>query len=394
MTASKMAPSMDIDQIGEVSLAESVDMDKDNNPILGELHKFVLEKNVTGLQTFLFHDNGEEIWSFPDFANFFDQRDGMGRTPLQLALVKGFPTMVAALFDAASKVKTADWKSRITEKMCKIHFKNLQRDTTPNIILALCAAVERNEDSTDRAIKCVKVLVEKAQALQNNEVANYMLQAKASFNRGVLHYAGQLGKHELIECLITVHKRVLLLEDAIMEECSARKMPIHYAIDSNNKDSIRMLLRETLGTKSKDVKEELLLRIGRYCVRRSLFLFFDVLADDHANMGFLLERIQKQAEVDFSKRILSPRKRSNPGMDQPKAAFSSEEYTCKLVNINSACKGERTTAILTDNACFAHLEMPVVNGAKRYTIIQSYQENPHRLEVILCALRSLGDQVE
>jgi len=393
MTASEMAPTMDADKIGEVSLAESVDMDKDNNPILGELHKFVLEKNVAGLRSFLFHRNGEEVWSFPDFANFFDQRDGMGRTPLQLALVKGLPTMVAALFNAASKVKSADWKSRISEKMCKIRFKNLQRDTTPIIVLALSTAVERNEESTDRAIECVKVLVERAKSLENDEAAKDMLQAKASFNRGVLHYAGQLGKHELIEYLITVHKRLHLLEDAIMEECSARKLPIHYAIDSNNKDSIRILLTETLVTKSKDVKEELLLRIGRYCVRRSLFLFFDVLEDDKANMCNLLQRVQRQAEVDFSKRILSPRKRSNPGMDEPKS-FSSEDYTCKLVHSNRQCKEEKSTAILTDNACFAHLEMPVVNGAKRYTIIQSYQENPHRLEVVLCALRSLGDQVE
>jgi len=64
-----------------------------------------------------------------------------------------------------------------------------------------------------------------------------------------------------------------------------------------------------------------------------------------------------------------------------------------LVNGNCDCKGEKSTAILTDMACFAHLEMPAVNGAKRYTIIQSYQENPHRLEVILCALKSLGEQV-
>jgi len=311
MTTSKMAPTMDIDKLGELSIAESIDMDKDNHPILGDLHKFVLEKDVAGLQNFLFHPNGEEVWGFPDFAHFFDQRDGMGRTPLQLALVKGLPSMVAALFDMADKVKTAEWKSRITEKMCKTHFKNLQRDTTPIIILALSAAAERNEESTDRAIKCIKVLMEKAKTLQNDEVANDVLQAKASFNRGVLHYAGQLGKHKLIEYLITVHKRVLLLKDAIVEECSARKLPIHYAIDSNNKDSIKTLLTWTLFTKSKDVKEKLLLRIGRYCVRRSLFLFFDLQGGDQHQ----LQRVQKESEVDFSKRILSPRKRSCPGMD-------------------------------------------------------------------------------
>jgi len=96
------------------------------------------------------------------------------------------------------------------------------------------------------------------------------------------------------------------------------------------------------------------------------------------------EIMHKQAEVDFSKRILSPRPQS----------FSIEEYTRKVLKIDGEFKEEKSTAILTDKSCFGHLQMPSVDGAKQYTIIQTYQENPHRLEVVLCALNSLGGQVK
>jgi len=317
----------------------------------------------------------------------------LGRTPLQLALVKGLPTMVAALFDAANNVTSPDWSTRITETMCKRNFENLQRDTTPIIILALSAAAEKEEDSIDKAIKCVEVLMEKTKALKNGEVVKDILKAKASFKRGVLHYAGQLGNNRLIEFLIALHKELMLLEASMLEECTARKLPIHYAIDSNDKDSIKTVFTETLGTRNKDFKEKLILRIGRYCVRRSLFLYFDVWGGDQVNMKHQRQIVHQRAQVDFSKRILSTRKRSNPGMDKPKA-FSSEEYTSKLITTDLECKGEKSTAILTDEACFGHLGMPRVDGAKQYTIIRTYQENPHRLEVVLCALRSLGEQVE
>jgi len=270
MPASKM--SMEIDR----AMTESVDMDQDYKPIVGDLHKFVLEQNVSGLQKFLFQVNGDEIWAFPDFANFFEQRDGLGRTPLQLALIKGLPTMVDALFDAANNVKSPAWRARITETMCKRNFKNLQRDTTPIIILALSAAVIKEEDHTDKAIECVEALMENTKALKYGEVAKDILKAKASFKRGVLHYAGQLGKNRLIVFLIALHKEFMLLEAAMLEECTARKLPLHYAIDSNDKDSIKTVFTETLGTKNKDLKEKLTVRIARYCVRRSLFLYFDV----------------------------------------------------------------------------------------------------------------------
>jgi len=52
---------MDIDKGGDLTLDESVDMDQDYCPIVGELHKFVLEKNVSGLHKFLFKPDGEEV---------------------------------------------------------------------------------------------------------------------------------------------------------------------------------------------------------------------------------------------------------------------------------------------------------------------------------------------
>jgi len=374
--------TMDIDEAGEL-LNESVDMDQDYNPIVGELHKFVLTKDVVGLHKFLFNPNGEEVWDFPHFAELFDERDGLGRTPLQLALMKGFPSMVAALFEAASNVNLPEWRISITEKMCKKNFTNLNRDSTPIIVLALSAAAEKEEDSIDRALKCVKVIVEKARTIKSDEMLKDILKAKASFNRSVLHYAGQLGADKLIDYLIALHKEVMLFKSSIMEECSARKLPLHYAIDSNDKESIKRMFSETLGMKRKDLKEKLFIRIGRYCVRRSLFLFFHVCGGEKVYKKHQRGIVHKQAEVDFSKRILSPRRQS----------FSSEEYTSKVFNIDEF-REEKSTAILMDKSCFGHLQMPNIDGEKQYTIIQTYQENPHRLEVVLCALTSLGDQVK
>jgi hypothetical protein len=401
MPESKMSPrsgkpmceKVDIAKLREISSIESVDMDKDYNPIIGDLHKFVLAENVSGLQKFLFYPNGEEIWNFAEFSNFFDQRDGLGRTPLQLALMKGLPNMVAALLDAAKSLKNVDSKTRIMEKMCMKSFTNLQRDTTPIIVLALSVAAEKEEKAIDSALGCIRVLMEKAKTLKNEEFVKDILKAKASFKRGVLHYAGQLGESKLIEYLIAMHKEVMLFEAAIMEECTARKLPLHYAIDSNDKDSIKTFFSETVGTKTKDLREKLTLKIGRYCVRRSLFLFFDVCGGDQGIQMHQRQIMHKGAEVDFSKRILSPRKRSKPGMDEPQQ-FSSQEYTNKVIDVSGKCKHEKSTAILTDKSCFGHLEMPSADVAKQYSIIQTFQENPHRLEVVLCALKSLGDQVK
>jgi len=401
MSANKMPPpaskllcgTMDIDHGGDKSVSESVDMDGDYGPIVGKLHKFVLEENAAGLKKFLFRQNGEEVWAFPDFAHFFDERDGLGRTPLQLALAKGLPDMVKALFEAANNVNRQDLSSEIIEKMCTKSFMNLDRDTVPVIVLALSAAAEKTTDSTDKAIKCVKVLIENSKMLKNGEVVKDMLKAKASFKRGVLHYAGQLGEEKLIVYLIALHKEVFLFKEAIMEECSARKLPLHYAIDSNDKDSIKAMFSATLGTKKKDVAEKLILRVTRYCVRRSLFLFLDISGCNKADMSHQRKIVYQRAESDFSKRILSPRKRSNPGKQEPQF-FSSAEYTNKVITKSNDCKIGKGTAILTDKTCFGHLQMPTVDGAKQYSIIQNFQENPHRLEVVLCALKSLGDQVK
>lgn len=400
MSANKMSPPVEkpsyglgIDNIGEKSLNESVDMDKDYRPIVGELHKFVLEGKAAELKKFLLHQTGDEVWKFTDFAKLFEERDGLGRTPLQLALAKGLPNMVNALFEAANYVNSQDLNLKITEKMCMKSFKNLHRDTTPVIILALSAAAEKKKSSTDKAIKCVKVLIENTKLLKNGELVKEMLTAKASFKRGVLHYAGQLGEKKLITYLIALHKEFFLFEEAIMEECAARKLPLHYAIDSNDKDSIKVMFSETLGTKNKDVIETLILRVSRYCVRRSLLLFLDICGCNEADKHHRREIVHKRAESDFSKRILSPRKRSAPGMDESQA-FSSEDYTKKVITKSAECKTEKGTAILTDKSCFDHLQMPSVDGAEQYTIIQNNQENPHRLEVVLGALTSLGDQVK
>jgi len=268
--------------------------------------------------------------------------------------------------------------------MCKKSFENLDRDSTPIIVLALSAAAEKSEDSIDRALKCVKVLMENARTIKNDEVLKDILTAKASFNRGVLHYAGQLGEYKLIDYLIALHKEVMLFEGAIMEECSARKLPLHYAIDSNDKDSIKRMFSETVGMKTKDLKEKLILRIGRYCVRRSLFLFFHVCGGDQFNQKHQQKIAHNVAKVDFSKRILSPGSKS----------FSYDGYTSKVFKFDGEFKKEKITAILTDKSCFGHIQMPKVDGEKQYTIMQVYQENPHRLEVVLCALTSLGDQVK
>jgi len=178
-----------------------------------------------------------------------------------------------------------------------------------------------------------------------------------------------------------------------MEECTARKLPLHYAIDSNDKDSIKAMFSETSGTKKKDVMEKLILRVCQYCVRRSLFLFLDVCGCNQADMDHQRQILHQRAESDFSKRILSPRKRSAPGMDEPKS-FSSQDYTNKVIAKDIESKTEKCTAILTDKSCFGHLQMPRVEGAAQYAIIQYNQENPHRLEVVLCALKSLGEQVK
>jgi len=271
----------------------------------------------------------------------------------------------------------------------------LHRDTVPVIILALSAVAERKIDSTDKAINCVKMLIENAKMLKKGEVAKDMLKAKASFKRGVLHYAGQLGEQKLIIYLIALHKEVSLFEEAIMEECSAKKLPLHYAIDSNDKDSIKTMFSETLGTKKKDVAEELILRVSRYCVRRSLLLFLHICGTNKADLSHWRKIMYQRAECDFSKRILSPRKpkRSTPGKNDLQL-FTSEEYINKVITKIIDWKTPQSTAILTDKSCFGHLQMPRVDGAKQYTIIQTFQENPHRLEVVLCALTSLGKQVK
>jgi len=155
-----MSEKVDIAKLREISSIDSVDMDKDYKPIVGDLHKFVLTENESGLQKFLFHPNGKEMWNFAEYSNFFDQRDGLGRTPLQLALMKGLPKMVAALLDAAKSLKCVDSTSKIMEKMCMKSFKNLQRDTTPTIVLALSVAAKKEKQSIDRAIGCIKVLMD------------------------------------------------------------------------------------------------------------------------------------------------------------------------------------------------------------------------------------------
>jgi len=382
-----------IEQMADMSLTASVDMDGDYGPIVGDLHKFVLSEDDKELQKFLYNENGEEIYVYFDFANFFDQRDGLGRTPLQLALVNGSPSMVKALFDMVSKVKNQDWRATIRKKMLRKSFKNLQRDVTPLIVLALSAAVDNQYKATDRAIQCIRVLINNSKKSENSSATEDLLKAKASFRRGVLHYACQIGDKKLIVFLLNLHKEEGLLKTAVMEECGARKLPLQYAVDSNDKESIKILLHATLGKRSKEVQEGILLKVGQYCARRSLFLFFDVCTQEQVNTKLPRQKLHKRVEIDFSKRILSPRKRANPGLDIKPQTFSSDEYINKLVETNCKDNDERSTAILTDKVCYDHLQMPKADGVKRYTVMQTYQENPHRLEVIMTALRSLGEQL-
>jgi len=295
------------------------------------IHEIILRQNVDEFDA-LNLDGENDI-------RLLEQRDQGGRTPLHICLLFGFPDMLEKLFTAADDAST---------KLLKRRFRT-EKDDLPPLHLALSMApfAERVND----AERCIDLLLNTAKRYGMDIVGS-----RDGYDKEALHYACDFGRPSIV-------KKLLEAGAHPMARDSQDQMPLHFAIDSFDIDTLQIILPLTDVQKSYSQFHPVL-----RCIRKGNW---------HAVQQFYHWKWLEDEDTVTQIGAYASRHGMGKHWHQVLARARSHE------EIESQQECART-ALITHAECFNHLPIPqdCDDPELRFKLMDHGVENPHRLEVI------------
>lgn len=295
------------------------------------IHELIQKQDLAGFDTL----SAEVL----EDADIFEYKDGLARTPLHICLLSGFPHMLEKLFDKAGKAACAN--------MLRERFR-LKKDDLPPLHLALSMApFERRLKDAER---CVQLVLDQATKCEIDVVED-----RDGYGKEPLHHACDFGRASIVTKLLDAGANPIARDNQ-------DQMPIHFAIDSFDMETLRTIL--PLTTVQKEYSQfHPVLRCIRKGNWRAVQEFYDMKWLDDAETvtrigAYALRHgVNQQWEETFA------------------LARSGEEIPVPAL---------RKTVLITHSDCFNHLAIPedCDDPDLRVKLIEQAVENPHRLEVI------------
>eukprot|EP00397_Hematodinium_sp_SG-2012_P006128 GEMP01006156.1.p1 GENE.GEMP01006156.1~~GEMP01006156.1.p1 ORF type:complete len:835 (-),score=188.87 GEMP01006156.1:1360-3864(-) len=277
----------------------------------------------------------------PDTIELLCQRDRVNRTPLHVALLNGYASGVEKILEKAGP--------EIAAKLIQQRYR-AKKDDLP--VLHLAFSLAPFNDRFDKADRCVEILLDKATELNVN-----LIPLIDGVGRTALHIACDFGRARLV-------KRLLDNGADPFARDQVGQLPLHFAIDSCNMETLRLMIDWTKGQVMKR------------------FTWFHPIVR-------CIGRAHWAAIPEF---------KSRGWMEDPEVILQFNKYAethglhDEWRDALAACEAGkvyeprklRKTVLVTHKDCFDHLAIPedCDDPVLRLHLINQAVENPHRLEVI------------
>jgi len=295
------------------------------------IHELIQKQDLAGFDTL----SAEVL----DDAHIFEYKDGLARTPLHMCLLSGFPHMLEKLFDKAGDEACA--------RMLLQKFRSKKDDLPPlHLALSMAPFGRRLKD----AERCVQLVLDTAKKYEVDVVEN-----KDGYGKEPLHHACDFGRASIVTQLLDAGANPMCRDNQ-------DQMPIHFAIDSFDLETLKTILPLT------DVQKEYtqfhpVLRCIRKGHWRAVQDFYDMKwLDDE-------ETVSKIGAYAL-----------RHGVNQQWGNTFAKARLGEAIHVPALPK----TVLITHQDCFNHLAIPedCDDPNLRVKLIEQAVENPHRLEVI------------